>query len=559
MKKIACFVLTFALIFSISNFAFADNEEDDFLSEYPSLDAAFPKDENGYRIIYVRDVSGGGYSSFLDQVVTVSEGLDTVGSYMFDIGTTSAANKYPLGNGSSASLYYIYNRSAFKYKTSSGSSRFYSGSKVVWVSGMYYSAEYHVFSKNYSSSGYTTQASNNLGPVPTWSGCVSISPSHSFGGLKLDSTKFRFVNVTGKIAVKINYLDEKGNSVSPYYLQWFDKNEEYDIPSPVVSGAAPNMSSVSGVADKDKTIDVVYGEAPTTRNLTVNYLYTDNTPAAESVTYPFEPGAEFSIPSPEIPGYRPNRSVISGIMPDEDASIDVFYSQLFYPLTIKYQYADGTQAAEDAVANYPMGFEYGVPSPEISGYTPNQAMVSGIMPAQAVTETVTYVGKPYTLTIIYQYENGLQATDTYQGWFITGSHYSIPSPKIEGYAPSEDPVTGTMPGNDVTRTVIYKVDSGGSSGAGGTGPGGGGESGGGNESGGGETGGGEFTGNDPFILPEIPPFSGKNPFLLPDFSPSGGGSSAPDVPPFSGRDPFRIYGLPPYSYDPFMMPDSLKK
>ncbi|MCI8351815.1 MAG: MucBP domain-containing protein [Oscillospiraceae bacterium] len=324
----------------------------------------------------------------------------------------------------------------------------------------------------------------------------------------------------------------------------------------------PFPSHYSGfVAGIDFRLEVSGIEQTTTRNLTVNYLYTDNTPAAESVTYPFEPGAEFNIPSPEIPGYLPNRSVVSGIMPEEDASIDVFYNQLFYPLTIQYQYVDGTQASEDAVANYPMGFEYGVPSPEINGYTPSQKMVSGIMPAQAVTETVTYVGKPYTLTVIYQYENGLQATDTYQGRFITGSRYSIPSPRIEGYAPSEEAVTGTMPGKDVTRTVVYRVDSGDSSGAGDTGPGGGGESGGGDKPGGGTQppGDGEFTGNDPFVLPEIPPFSGKNPFVLPDFSSSGGNSSTPGIPPYPGRDPFRIYGLPPYFYDPFVMPDSLRE
>lgn len=348
----------------------------------------------------------------------------------------------------------------------------------------------------------------------------------------------------------------------------------------------------------DLRLDISGIEQTTTRNLTINYLYPDNTPAAEPVTYPFEPGAEFSIPSPEIPGYIPNRSIVSGIMPEEDASIDVFYNQLFYPLTIKYQYVDGSQAAEDAVENYPMGFEYSVPSPEISGYTPNQKIVSGIMPAQAITEIVTYVGKPYTLTVIYQYENGLQATDTYQGRFITGSRYSIPSPKIEGYAPSEEAVTGTMSGKDVTRTVIYRVDSGDSSGAGGTGPGEGGESGGGNEPGGGTQppGGGEFTGNDPFILPEIPPFSGNDPFVfpglpsflgdnpftlpgipplsgddpfslpdtsfsgndpfvLPEIPSSSGSTSTPEVPSFSGRDPFRIYSLPSYSYDPFENPN----
>lgn len=366
----------------------------------------------------------------------------------------------------------------------------------------------------------------------------------------------------------------------------------------LIQGVKPRFPSwYSGfVGTVDFMIDVAGIEESVTRNLTINYLYTDNTPAAASVTYPFEPGAEFSIPSPDVPGYSPNLSVVTGTMPDEDASIDVFYNQLFYTMIIKYQYVDGSQAAEDFISHYPMGYEYYIPSPSVNGYTPNPTAVSGIMPAQGVTETVMYVGKPYTLTVIYQYENGLQATDTYQGRFITGSRYNIPSPKLEGYSPNKESVTGIMPGNDITLTVIYKVVSGGSTGAGGTGPGEGEEPGGSGDFGG-ETGNEEFTGKDPFIIPEIPSFSGKDPFVfsrlpsflgnnpftlpgipslsgndpfslpdffsfsgndpfvLPDISSSGSNITMPGIPSFSGRDPFQVYSLPSYSYDPFKNPN----
>ena len=76
--------------------------------------------------------------------------------------------------------------------------------------------------------------------------------------------------------------------------------------------------------------------------------------------------------------------MVTGTMPDEDLTIDVYYTKSFYPLTVKYQYQDGGQAAEDVVLQYPLGFVYDVPSPEVSGYLPNRERVSGTMPGHAL-------------------------------------------------------------------------------------------------------------------------------------------------------------------------------
>lgn len=307
----------------------------------------------------------------------------------------------------------------------------------------------------------------------------------------------------------------------------------------IAQGSVPFVDSVRIINDIShfeilSETDFGAGAAHT---LTVNYLYTEDTPASDSFTQSLASGAEYSIPSPEIEGYTPDTPLVSGTMPDEDLTINVFYSRAFYPLTIKYQYVDGRKASEDISFQYPLGFVYDVPSPEIEGYQPDKPTIAGEMPGEALEAVVTYTAIPYTLTVNYQYVGGGQAAPSYQEQLIIGTNYYVTSPVIEGYHPNQSAVSGVMPASDVVSTVTYREDSGGSSGPDPVGPGEGGESGDGDS---GE--GGSGSGYDPFI-PSLPPFSGKDPFVV------------PDMPEYSGYDPFKIVGPPAYSgYDPFIVP-----
>lgn len=287
--------------------------------------------------------------------------------------------------------------------------------------------------------------------------------------------------------------------------------------------------------------------------LTVNYLYADDNPAADPVTQTIAAGEAYSIPSPEVAGYAPSIPVVSGTMPDEDLTVNVYYSKAFYDLKVKYQHLDGTEAASEVAFQYPAGFVYDIPSPAVAGYQPDKLSVYGEMPAEAVTETVTYSPIPYTLTVNYQYADGTKAAEPYLQQLHKGDSYSVPSPEITGYHPNQSAVTGVMPAEDVTATVTYREDSGGSGGTGGAGSGEGGGSGGEGE----DPGGGSGSGDDPFI-PVLPPSSGYDPFVVPGVPPYSGDNpfivGAP--PPFSGYDPFVIRQPPPWSgYDPFAIPD----
>ena len=69
-----------------------------------------------------------------------------------------------------------------------------------------------------------------------------------------------------------------------------------------------------------------------------------------------------------------------------------------YTLTIHYVKADNTPAADDYVGTFAEGEEYMVVSPVIDGYTADQLIVSGAMPAENVVVNVTYTINTYTIT-----------------------------------------------------------------------------------------------------------------------------------------------------------------
>ena len=142
-------------------------------------------------------------------------------------------------------------------------------------------------------------------------------------------------------------------------------------------------------------------------------------------------------------------------MAAEDATITVTYTAIDYTLTIKYVYADGSQASEDYVATHIIGESYSVESPAINGYNADLAVVEGVMAAEDATITVTYTAIEYTLTIKYIYEDGSQAAEDYIGTYILGAQISVESPVIDGFEADIECVEGAMAAEDTIITVTY--------------------------------------------------------------------------------------------------------
>ena len=153
-------------------------------------------------------------------------------------------------------------------------------------------------------------------------------------------------------------------------------------------------------------------------------------------------------------------SLTIGVNENENV-IRVYYVKNVFTLTIHYLYAGGGTAAADHVKSLMQGTEYSVTSPEISGYTVDMATVSGSMPAQDVTETVTYTKRSDLSYTVNYYWNGTN-TKVEESKKVDGKTFQesvTESPKtIEGYTPvSNDTATITIGvENNVINFYYYK-------------------------------------------------------------------------------------------------------
>ena len=206
--------------------------------------------------------------------------------------------------------------------------------------------------------------------------------------------------------------------------------------------------------------DILYAQWKiNSHNLTINYVYEDGTQAADTYTATPKYNEAYSVKSPTITGYTADKTVVSGTMPDEDVTVTVTYKINSHNLTINYVYEDGSQAANTYTDALDYNEDYRVTSPTITGYTADKTVVSGTMPDEDVTVTVTYKINNHNLTINYIYEDGSQAANTYTDALDYNEDYSVKSPTITGYTADKTLVSGTMPDEDVTVTVVYSINS----------------------------------------------------------------------------------------------------
>ena len=141
--------------------------------------------------------------------------------------------------------------------------------------------------------------------------------------------------------------------------------------------------------------------------------------------------------------------------------IKVYYVKNVFTLTIHYRYAEGGTAAADHVESLMQGAAYRVTSPVISGYTVDKATVSGSMPAQDVTETVTYTKRSDLSYTVNYYWNGTD-TKVKESKKVDGKTFQesvTESPvTIEGYTPVSNGTATITIGveNNVINFYYYK-------------------------------------------------------------------------------------------------------
>ena len=202
-------------------------------------------------------------------------------------------------------------------------------------------------------------------------------------------TSFDVVYTPKDCTLTIKYQYADGSEAFPPYTGTVKYNGDYSVESPALLGYEPNIPVVSGVMNSDgREIVVTYLRGSPI--LTIDYLYPDGSQAAPSAKSAVKTGQSYNIMSPLVPGYTPDKPVISGVMGIENTHVTVTYNKTKYLLTIKYNYPNGSRIAPDYTGRYEEGEQYEVPSPSVIGYTTGTEVISGIMPAHNVVKTAAY-------------------------------------------------------------------------------------------------------------------------------------------------------------------------
>jgi len=135
-------------------------------------------------------------------------------------------------------------------------------------------------------------------------------------------------------------------------------------------------------------------------NLTVNFLYPDGrTPIATPYTAEVPELNTYTVVPPTIDGgevYYPTVSTVTGTMGTADIVRNVTYEIVDdidnpqHLLSIAYEGPEGFTAPATHLELVAEEAEYSVASPEVVGFTPDQAVVAGTMGNDNVIVTVTY-------------------------------------------------------------------------------------------------------------------------------------------------------------------------
>lgn len=113
-------------------------------------------------------------------------------------------------------------------------------------------------------------------------------------------------------------------------------NTDYTFITPEIPGFVPDQNMVTGtLTTEDKYHKVIYypKEEETFYTVTIDYVYEDGDQAYESFNGTYKPNTPFSVDSPKIPGFAPNKNVIEDTVTDKNLHYTVVYRKDDTPTT----------------------------------------------------------------------------------------------------------------------------------------------------------------------------------------------------------------------------------
>jgi len=218
-----------------------------------------------------------------------------------------------------------------------------------------------------------------------------------------------FVYKAQKCKLTINYVYASNLSkAADSYVGDFGYNSNYSITSPTLAGYTADKLVVDGKITSDTTITVKYTQIKVT--LTINYVYQNNTQAYTTYSNQYAYNDSYSITSPSITGYSPDKAVVEGtVKSSDDITVKVIYRVASYKLTINYisSVSGFNEIKPDTVVKYVYyNSNYSVQSPTLAGLVADKPTVTGTMLDKDITVNVTYSKSQVILGVSHYYMSG---------------------------------------------------------------------------------------------------------------------------------------------------------
>ena len=289
---------------------------------------------------------------------------------------------------------------------------------------------------------------------PHVTGYVATVPT--LEGTLLEETQCEYVTYTlGKYTLTVQFQYADGTSArnnSVFNNITFGYSQSFTVYT-LTGYTTPGFTySSSTVMDSEgKVVTVIY--QPIDYQLNITYQYSNGSQAAEPYSQMVPYNSTYSVESPVIANYTPNRTVVSGTM-YQGASIVVTYNVTVYNITATFVDNEGNPMGGWVIGTAQMNQTYSITTPTFSGYTPDIMTVSGIMDTEGKEVTITYTPIPYTLTVRYLFDS-VEIFPAYSATVAYGKPYSVDSPSNDFYIPQTDTVSGNMIVGGRTINVYY--------------------------------------------------------------------------------------------------------
>ncbi len=223
-----------------------------------------------------------------------------------------------------------------------------------------------------------------------------------------------------------------------------------------------SLGKLSGTVAGDGSLVLEVYYRRNRHNLKVDYQMSDGTDAPDDYSATLKFGESYSVTTPIVPGYTPDKGTVKGTMPDKDVAEKVIYTpNPDTPYTVKHytEGLDGTWKLEETeYLTNTTNTTVAVDPNTYTGFTldENLGKLSGkVLADGSLLLEAYYTRNKYDLTVEYEMSDGTKAPETYTGKVKYQDEYSVTTPVVPGYTPSKVVVEGTMPADNLTEKVVY--------------------------------------------------------------------------------------------------------